>query len=121
MRTELLTSILRRLNQASPDIQASGVVTKDGLIMAAVLPQGVDEDWLGAMSAAISTLGDRAARELVRGPFEQLLIKGSSGDLMMVHAGPETVLSIVSRADAPLAAIYQDARLAANSIAELVS
>jgi len=120
MSGEKLTSILRTLNGAWPDITASGVVSKDGIIIAAVLPQEVDEDRLGAMSAAILSLGDKAAQELVRGPFDQLLIKGSMGDVLMVHAGPEAVLSIVARSNAELAPIYRDAKLAAEHIAAVV-
>ncbi|NJD07783.1 MAG: hypothetical protein FIA97_14995 [Methylococcaceae bacterium] len=120
MSLKTLTSILQSLNTTSLGIRASGVATKDGLIMAAVLPQDVDEDWLGAMSAAMSSLGDKAAEKLVRGRFEQLLIKSSTGDLLMVHAGTETVLSVVARPDAPMETLYQETIRAAKSIAEVV-
>ena len=67
MRAEMLTSILSELNGTSADIEASGVISTDGLMMAAVLPQNLDEDRVGAMSAAMLSLGDRTAQELSRG------------------------------------------------------
>jgi predicted regulator of Ras-like GTPase activity (Roadblock/LC7/MglB family) len=54
-----------------------GVVSSDGLIMAALLPSGLDEDRLGAMSAAMLSLGSRTAQALARGELEQVLVKGS--------------------------------------------
>jgi predicted regulator of Ras-like GTPase activity (Roadblock/LC7/MglB family) len=40
------------LQGKTPDIEASAVVSVDGLIMASSLPAGVEEDRVSAMSAA---------------------------------------------------------------------
>ena len=76
MRADMLNSILNELNGTSADIEASGVISTDGLMMAAQMPAGLDEDRVGAMSAAMLSLGDRTAQELSRGALEQVLIKG---------------------------------------------
>ena len=70
MRSEMLNSILSDLNGSTADIEASAVLSTDGLMMAAVLPAGMDEDRVGAMSAAMLSLGDRTAEELGRGALE---------------------------------------------------
>ncbi|MEW5972670.1 MAG: roadblock/LC7 domain-containing protein, partial [Pseudomonadota bacterium] len=62
MRADMLTSILSELNGSSADIEASAIVSTDGLMMAALLPAGMDEDRVGAMSAALLSLGDRTAK-----------------------------------------------------------
>lgn len=67
MRADMLNSILNELNGTSADIEASGIISTDGLMMAAQLPAGMDEDRVGAMSAAMLSLGDRTAQELARG------------------------------------------------------
>ena len=67
MRADLLTSILSELNGSTADIEASAVLSTDGLMMASMLPASMDEDRVGAMSAAMLSLGDRTARELARG------------------------------------------------------
>ena len=53
MRSEMLNSILSDLNGSSADIEASAVLSTDGLMMASMLPSGMDEDRVGAMSAAM--------------------------------------------------------------------
>lgn len=116
----MLTSVLTELNGTSGDIEASGVVSSDGLMMASVLPSSLDEDRVGAMSAAMLSLGDRTAQELNRGGLEQVLIKGDQGYVLMTYAGEEAVLTVVAKPDARLGLIFLDVKRAAESIAELI-
>ena len=66
-RTEQMVDRLRDLQAGTPDVEASAVVSVDGLIMASSLPAGVEEDRVSAMSAAMLSLGERIASELGRG------------------------------------------------------
>lgn len=120
MRAETLTSILTELNGTSADIEASGVISTDGLMMASVLPAGLDEDRVGAMSAAMLSLGDRTAQELARGTLEQVLIKGTDGYVLMTYAGEEAVLTVMAKTNAKLGLIFLDVKRAAESIEELL-
>ena len=120
MRADMLTSILKELNGTSADIEASGIISTDGLIMAAVLPQGLDEDRLGAMSAAMLSLGDRTSQELARGALEQVLIKGAKGYVLMTYAGSEAVLTVMAKPNAKLGLIFLDVKRAAENIAALI-
>jgi uncharacterized protein len=120
MRSELLLSILSDLNGSSSDIQASGVISTDGLMIASILPPTIDEDRVGAMSAAMLSLGDRTAQELVRGTLEQVLIKGTKGYVLMTYAGTEAVLTVLARPTAKLGLIFLDVKRAAESISALI-
>jgi len=120
MRAEMLTSILTELNGTSADIEASGVISTDGLMMAAVLPATMDEDRVGAMSAAMLSLGDRTSQELARGELEQVLIKGNQGYVLMTHAGKEAVLTVLAKPQTKLGLIFLDVKRAAESIAKLI-
>ena len=62
-RTQLMVERLRDLQASSPDIEASAVVSVDGLTIASALPQGVEEDRVSAMSAAMLSLGERIASD----------------------------------------------------------
>ncbi len=120
MRAEMLTSILNELNGTSADIEASAVISTDGLMMAALLPAAMDEDRVGAMSAAMLSLGDRTAKELVRGNLEQVLVKGSKGYILMTGAGGEAVLTVLAKPNAKLGLIFLDVKRAAESVTKLV-
>lgn len=120
MRADMLTSVLTELNGTSADIEASGVISTDGLMMASVLPAGMDEDRVGAMSAAMLSLGDRTAQELSRGNLEQVLIKGARGYVLMTYAGSEAVLTVLAKPNAKLGLIFLDVKRAAESISEML-
>ncbi len=120
MRADMLKSILSELNGSSADIEASGVISTDGLMMAAELPADMDEDRVGAMSAAMLSLGDRTAQELARGTLEQVLIKGEHGYVVMTHAGSDAVVTVIAKSNAKLGLIFLDIKRAAESISQLL-
>lgn len=120
MREEMLTSILSDLNGTSADIEASAVISTDGLVMSALLPSNMDEDRVGAMSAAMLSLGTRTALELARGDLEQVLVKGDQGYVLMTHAGEDAVVSVLAKPSARLGLIFLDVRRAAESIRKLL-
>ncbi len=120
MLSEMLNSILSDLNGSSTEIEASAVISTDGLIMASMLPAGMDEDRVAAMSAALLSLGDRTAEELERGSLEQVLIKGDNGYILMTHASNESVLTVLAKPKARLGLIFLDVKRAAANITKLL-
>jgi predicted regulator of Ras-like GTPase activity (Roadblock/LC7/MglB family) len=107
-RTEMMVDRLRDLQAGTPDIEASAVVSVDGLIMASSLPSGVDEDRISAMSAAMLSLGDRIASELQRGQLNQVYIRGTNGIIVLMAVGEDAVLTVMARSTAKLGLIFLD-------------
>ncbi|NNM82358.1 MAG: hypothetical protein HKL98_07160 [Burkholderiales bacterium] len=120
MREQILRTILSDLSGASADIEASAIISSDGLTIVALLPKEVDEDRVGAMAAAMLSLGERTARELSRGTLEQVMVKGEEGYILMSHAGKDAVLTVIARKDAKLGLIFLDTKRAAKSIADIL-
>lgn len=120
-RTENLNKALAALQSSSGDIEASAVVSEDGLIIASSLPQGLEETQIAAMSAALLSIGARTALELRRGQLEQLFVKGSSGYVVIMHAGPNAVLLALARKDAKLGLIFLDVSRAAEEVKKALS
>ena len=120
MREDMLRSILSELNGTSADIEASAIISTDGLIMAAQLPAELDEDRVGAMSAAMLSLGDRTSQELARGGLEQVLVKGDNGYVLMTHAGGDAVVTVIAKPNAKLGLIFLDVKRASENIAKLI-
>jgi predicted regulator of Ras-like GTPase activity (Roadblock/LC7/MglB family) len=119
-RAELMVERLRNMQAAAPDIEASAVVSVDGLIMASALQQGVEEDRVSAMSAAMLSLGERISTELGRKGLEQVSIKGNKGSIVLTSIGEEAVLTVMARQDAKLGMILLEMRRAAEDIFKLV-
>lgn len=119
-RTELMVDRLRDLQAMTPEIEASAVVSVDGLIMASSLPGGVEEDRVSAMSAAMLSLGERISNELGRGSLDQVYIKGDAGYVILMSVGDEAVLTTLVREGAKLGLIFLDMRRTADDLEKLV-
>ncbi|MCL4079161.1 roadblock/LC7 domain-containing protein [Coriobacteriia bacterium Es71-Z0120] len=112
--------MLDGLIQGDPDIQAAALVSLDGFTMAAALPAGMQSDRVGAMSAAILGLGERAATELGRGHLSQVFIEGEDGYVLLVAAGSRAVLTVMASAQAKLGLVLYDMKTAAAQVAEIL-
>jgi len=119
-RSQLIVEHLRDMQASSPDIEASAVVSVDGLTIASALPQGVEEDRVAAMSAAMLSLGERIASELGRGSLEQVYIKGSNGYVFLMSVADDAVLTALARKHAKLGLLLLDMCRAADALAKLI-
>ncbi len=119
-RSQLMVERLRDLQASSPDIEASAVVSVDGLSIASALPQGVEEDRVSAMSAAMLSLGERIAGELGRGTLDQVYVRGANGYVILASVGEEAVLTVLARKDAKLGLVFLDMRRAAEDLGRLI-
>jgi len=119
-REERLADALNALMQDSQEILAAALVSLDGFTMASALPEGMQEDRVGAMSAAILGLGERAAAELGRGKLSQVFIEGDGGYVMLIAAGQRAVLTCLADKEAKLGLVLYDMRVAAGHIAEIL-
>ena len=119
--SEQMVASLREMQNAVPDIEASAVVSVDGLIMASALPADVEEDRVSAMSAAMLSLGERIAGELGRGDLDQVYIRGDNGFIVLTAIGEEAVLTALARSKAKLGLVFLEMRRAAEALTKLVA
>jgi predicted regulator of Ras-like GTPase activity (Roadblock/LC7/MglB family) len=117
-RSAQLDQVLSELVGQVPEIEAAAVVSFDGLAMASALPAGMDEDRVAAMSAALLSLGERAADGLGRGELSQVYIEGENGTVFLISADDEAVLVAVAARGAKTGLMLFEVRRAAASVAD---
>lgn len=115
-RIDDLNQALGDLQSSSADIQACAIVSEDGLIIASALTQGMEETHIGAMSAAMLSIGERAASELKRGELQQVFVKGTMGYIILMNAGPHALLVALAGKDAKLGLIFFDLKKSSEQI-----
>ncbi len=115
-RSLQLDQILSALLRQVPDVEAASVVSFDGLPMASALPPGMDEDRVAAMSAALLSLGERAAHGLGRGDLSQVYVEGDNGTVFLVSADDEAVLVAVGRVGAKVGLMLYEVKQAAAAV-----
>ena len=119
-RVEVLNQVLRGLQSGTPDIEASALISDDGLIIASAMPQHIEEMRVAGMSSTLLSLGSRAAGELARGDLRQVLIRGDDGYAVMVRATEGTMLLILTSAEAKLGLIFLDMSRAVTEIGKVL-
>ena len=117
-RSDRLDRAIHSLLAQTPEIEAAAVVSFDGLPMASALPQTMDEDRVAAMSAALLSLGERAAQGLGRGELSQVYIEGDNGTVFLVSADDEAVLVAVATKGAKVGMMLFEVRRAAAAVAD---
>jgi predicted regulator of Ras-like GTPase activity (Roadblock/LC7/MglB family) len=118
---DTIQKLLKTMEATTPGIEASALVSIQGLPIVTVMPQGVDDSVIAAMSAAILGVSERAARELTRGKLEQILIQGDAGYIILRRAGEEALLAVMTKSDSNLGMIFLVTKGVAQRVAPLLA
>lgn len=119
-KADQLAAALDEFLGVSPDVEAAAVVSADGLPMASALPPNVEEERLAAMSAALVSLGERAATGLDRGELAQVFVEGADGYVVLMAAGDSAVLVAVTSKNAKVGLVLFEMRKIATDIARIM-
>lgn len=118
-RIEKMDSILRDLRSNLQEIEAAVLISSDAMALASDISDDADEEMIGALSASVLSMGERAARDLKRGVLEQVYIKGDQGYLLLVHCGPDALLSLLVNPEAKLGVVFMEGKRTAEELAKL--
>ncbi len=116
-----IMSLIRDMEANTPGIEASAVVSVQGLPIASAMPTEVDESVVAAMTAAMLSVGERAAQELVRGNLQQILMQGDEGYIIIKGAGMSAIITVLAKNDANLGLILMVLKKISTRIGELLS
>lgn len=103
-----ILNMLRKFEAENEDIEGSALVSIQGLPICSNL-SGNDESREGivaAMTAAILSVGERAAQELARGNLKRILLEGAGGLIILQQSGEHTILCVLIRSDRQLGLIF---------------
>lgn len=115
-RVDNLNKVLKTLQSSSPGVEASALISYDGLMIASVLAKDMDETRIAAMTATLLSLGTRAATELRRGEISEVIVRGEHGYAVMLSAGRGALLLVLASEATPLGLIFFDMREAVKGI-----
>jgi uncharacterized protein len=118
---EKMEKILLDFVNAAPDVNGAALVDENGLPIATVLGNEVEEARVSAMSAAIVELGGRIVVELSKRELKRVLVDGEEGNVILVGAGDEAVLTVLTTKDAKLGMVFVDVNSTADRISTLLN
>jgi uncharacterized protein len=116
----MLNAILKSLTDSTKDISAAAVLTRDGLVMAATVPEQLDEDYLCAISAGMFALSGRASRFFHHNAPEQIELRTPGGYFLLTVAGPDVLLAVTANPEAQRETLLPAVRTAADAAHRLL-
>ncbi len=119
-RLDELNKILRKLQSDSPGLEASALISEDGLMIASALTPDLEETRVAGMTATLLNLGARAADELARGEVKEVIIRGDRGYAVMIDAGRGALLLALANETAKLGLIFFDMHEAIRSLKKVL-
>jgi predicted regulator of Ras-like GTPase activity (Roadblock/LC7/MglB family) len=101
-----LQDLLRQMEGTAPGIEASAIVTTQGLPIVAAMPQTVNEAIVAAMTAALLGVAERALTEIPRGKLQQITIEAEQGYIILKGAGDNAILTSLVKKTANLGMVF---------------
>lgn len=120
-RASKMRSLLRNLQGTLSEVEASAVVSRDGITLASLLSAHADKDRFGAMCAALLALADRAGQEVDRGQLRQVILDGTKGPMLLTQAGAHAVLAVAATPRINLGRLILETRKVAAELTSLLS
>ncbi len=115
-----LDAILNSFERNVPHVQATAVVSTDGLVIASRLPKDVEEDRIGAMGAAILSISSRSGEELDRGDMIRVLVEGTKGYILMRSIGEYAILVALVEKEVRLGMLFYECKNCIQKLSEIL-
>ncbi len=119
-KREELMKLLKELERKT-DLEATAVVTKEGIRLACSVSAEMDADIFSAAAAAMVNLGSMTIRRLRQGELKEVIIKGDEGYTIVTEAGPTTMLVAAGRQSYRLGYYLGVLKKYAKDIADILS
>ena len=114
-----INGLLNDLQASTPDITASALVRQDGLVVASIVPSGVSERMLAALTAAALGVGNRISKEFKQGRLKKILIDSEKGQLVLMSL-KNNILSVLVRPESNLGYVFMQLEKTVRLLEELV-
>jgi len=111
-----LNFILRELMQKIEGLESAALVSREGLIVSAILESGISEMHIAAMSAIILSTCERVLLELKKGELDICIIQGTDGKFIVMQAGLDYIIVGVLDEDARMDLAFINMRSTSNRI-----
>ena len=118
--SDQLNVILHQFERNVPQVQATAIVSTDGLVIASRLPDQVEEDRVGAMGAAILSISARSGDELARGEMQRVLVEGEDGYLLIRSIGEDAILVALADKDVRLGMLFYECKQCIEKLTEIL-
>jgi predicted regulator of Ras-like GTPase activity (Roadblock/LC7/MglB family) len=113
---ENIDDALKKLVRAIPDVKAVALLSNEGMPLAFLLPEEIDDLKISGIAAALLSMSELASVDMQKGDFNQLYIKGTDGYLLLLEVGRNHALLISASNDVRLGMLLFETNLLIDRI-----
>lgn len=118
-KSEKLLKELKKLT-AQEGILGSALIARNGFVLAAELPQGVDERRIGAMAATMLAATETLAAATSKGVLKNICAELEHSNIIVLSASPKALLVALAAPAASIASVISALKAQAVKIRELL-
>lgn len=114
-KKEKLDDVLTGLMQVG-QIKASGIVSKEGLLINSRTPPDVDARIFSALCSTIMGAAEAASGQMNTGFVNEISVKTEKGTIVLMPAGDKAILTALTETEAQLGLILFEMESRANQV-----
>ena len=115
-----LNYLLRELKQKIEGMESAALVSREGLIVSAVLDETISDMHIAAMSAIILSTCERVLLELRKGELDIAIIQGSEGKFLVMQCGMDYIIVGVLDEDTRMDLAFVNMRATTERILDIL-
>lgn len=119
MSDEQFLFLLQSLHESIDGIRSSAIVSAEGLIVQAILEDGISDIKLAAMTATILSVAERVLIELKSGILDVCILQGDDGNFCVMEAGTDLIVAVCLGGDARMDTCFIEMRKISEQIKNL--
>ncbi|MEA1869397.1 MAG: roadblock/LC7 domain-containing protein [Euryarchaeota archaeon] len=118
-KKDKLDTVLARFGEVG-QIKAAGIVSKEGLLITALMPPEMNERIVAALCSTIMASAETASTQMGTGGVSDIHVKTEQGTILLQPAGEKAILIALAESGAQLGLIMMEIEVRAKQVQEIL-
>jgi hypothetical protein len=118
-KKDKLDTVLARFGEVG-QIKAAGIVSKEGLLITALMPPEMNERIVAALCSTIMASAETASTQMGTGGVSDIHVKTEEGTILLQPAGEKAILIALADSGAQLGLIMMEIETRAKQVQEIL-
>ncbi len=118
-KKDKLDTVLARFGEVG-QIKAAGIVSKEGLLITALMPPEMNERIVAALCSTIMASAETASTQMGTGGVSDIHVKTDQGTILLQPAGEKAILIALADSGAQLGLIMMEIEVRAKQVQEIL-
>jgi predicted regulator of Ras-like GTPase activity (Roadblock/LC7/MglB family) len=118
-KKDKLDTVLARFGEVG-QIKAAGIVSKEGLLITALMPPEMNERIVAALCSTIMASAETASTQMGTGEVSDIHVKTEQGTILLQPAGEKAILIALADSGAQLGLIMMEIETRAKQVQEIL-